>query len=174
VAHLRATDFEDTLKPEQAGLGEGAASVTLYYTEKTDKDKNKPDAKTEPDVKGGGAAAAGAGPEAGAETEAVEASAARSETILVGSKKDDSNYYVMMKGGSQIFLISKYTAERLTPTADKFATPPKKETPKTAEGTAPKPDASTDAASIPPDVMKKIQAEIKKQQLMKQLAGQKK
>jgi hypothetical protein len=168
VAHLRATDFEDTLKPEQAGLGEGAASVTLYYTEKTDKDKNKPDAKTEPDVKGGGAAAAGA------ETEAVEASPARSETILVGSKKDDSNYYIMMKGGSQIFLISKYTAERLTPTADKFATPPKKETPKTAEGTAPKPDASTDAASIPPDVMKKIQAEIKKQQLMKQLAGQKK
>jgi len=160
IAHLRASDFEDKLKPEEAGLGVGAASVTVFYTEKK---KDSIDAATGEDI-----------PQ---DEEAVEANQTKQEIILIGNQKDSSNYYIKLKDKPQIFLISKYTAERLTPTADKFSTPPKKESAKTLESKSSEevsstPDASTDATSIPPEVMKKIQAEIKKQQMLKQLTNQ--
>ena len=86
----------------------------------------------------------------------------------------------MVEGKDQIFVISKYTAERLKPPAEKFSKPKKKETdgapaapsavmPPGAGGAFAKP---TDGSQIPPDVMKKLQAEIKRQKMMKALANQ--
>jgi hypothetical protein len=159
VAHLRATDFEDALKPDAVGLGPQSPRVAIAYTEGEAKPEGKDAA---PD-----AASADAG------EEGAEASAdVHRDTILVGNKKDESSTYVMMEGGSQVFLISKYTAERLIPAADKFATPPKKEEAKPAADASTAPDAPAEATSIPPDIMKKIQAEINKQKLLKQLSSQ--
>jgi len=177
VAHLRATDFEDILKPDAAGFGEAAATVTLHFTEETE-EKAEETAADAPGAEGSGAqeeeSAAGEGAQPG-ETAPAEEKTAQTKTVLTGGKKDESNYYVMLQGNDQIFLISKYTAERLTPKVENFSTPPKKEeekktaSPLEGEGfsATPKP---VDPGSLPPDVMKKLQAEIKKQQLLKQLS----
>lgn len=151
VAHLRASDFADGVAPQDAGLGEGAGKVVVKYTEK------------KKDEAAGGEDAAEPPP-----------APVLTKTFLVGKPKDDQNSYLMAEGGTQVFLVSKYTAERLLPTVEKLATPPKKEEEK---GAAAKPDSAAGGGAVstdnklPPEVMKKIEMEMKKQKLLKQLSN---
>ena len=174
VAHLRATDFEDNLKPADVGMGEGAARVILHFTEETGEAGEEKSADA-PGQEEAGAADSTEGMDESGEEAASEESTAQVRILMVGSKKDESSYHVMLEGNDQIFLISKYTAERLTPKTDNFSTPPKKEEEKKAKAPGEDPGFSAtpkpvDPESLPPDVMKKLQAEIKKQQMLKQLS----
>ena len=179
VAHLRATDFEDSKTPADVGLTEGTGRVTYYYTEKEEEEEEEKEEETaaEPANEEGEEAGSEEEAAAGEEGAQPEEKEALSGTILIGDKKDDSNYYIMVEGKDQIFLISKYTAERLKPPTEKFSKPKKKETDETAATAKAPADAGAfakpaDGGKIPPDVMKQLQAEIKRQKLMKQLANQ--
>jgi hypothetical protein len=175
VAHLRATDFEDGLKPAEVGMGEGAARVTLYFTEETGEGGEGKAADAPEPGEPGAADSPESKKEDTGDSAGKEEKSTQTKTVFVGGKKDESSTYVMLEDSDQIFLISKYTAERLTPKSESFSTPPKKEEEKKAgspvEGggfsATPKP---VDPQSLPPDVMKKLQAEIKKQKLLKQLS----
>ena len=160
---LRAADFADGADPATVGLNPPKGEVTITATIPAPAEaKDADEVKAEQD--------AGTSPMATAAPSVVV------HRILVGDAKDDKYVYVMVDDGPQVFLVTKYTAERLSPTADKFAASPKTAPAGGIEALPPPPPGAAgttgDGGSLPPDVMKAVQAEIKKQQLLKKLSGQ--
>jgi len=162
AATIRAADFADGVDPATVGLDPPKGEVTITATIPA-----PAEAKDADDVKA--AQDAGTSPMATASPEVVV------HRILVGDAKDDKYIYVMVDDDPQVFLVTKYTAERLSPTADKFAASPKPDPGSGIQAPPPPPGGpgmAGDGGSLPPDVMKAVQAEIKKQQLLKKLSGQ--
>jgi hypothetical protein len=156
IAKLRTADFADDVKPEDVGLSppRGEILVTLSIPAEEPEVKDAGDVKAEQD----------AGEDPMEPTYTIE-----NVRILVGDDKDDSQTYLMVEGNPQIFLITSHLKERLLPTADKFATAPRPEGEAPAMPPPPPPTGTQDTSSIPPEVMKQVQDEIRKQQMMKKI-----
>jgi hypothetical protein len=149
AARLRAADFADDVEPSEAGLAPPRAEVVLTVT--TPAEEAGADASTDAAV--GDAAA----PEPTVST----------HRILVGDERDDEHTHVMVEGNPQVFLVTGHVAQRLVPEADSFQKPPEPQDPPPSPQAVSPPSGSGEG--IPPEVMKQVQAEIKKQKMMKKL-----
>ncbi len=143
LSRLSAVDFgEPSMTPEQAGLGEGAAKVTLTYS-----------------------VPAGADAGAGASDAGTAKAAPDKELVLLVGKEKDGNTYVKRQDGKLIYLVSGYTAKKLKPTLEEFQ---ESEEPEAHPGMAGMPgmpgmQGGPGGQNIPPDVMAKIQAQLQAQ-----------
>ncbi len=159
LARLRTADFAEGVKPEDVGLSppRGEVLLTLHVPPDEPEVKDAEDVKAEQD----------AGTDPMEPTYAIE-----TVRILLGEAKDDTQTYLMVDGNPQIFLVTSHLAERILPDAEKFATPPRPEgeapPPAPPMGMGP-PQGVQGDGSIPPEVMKQLQAEIAKQKMMKQM-----
>lgn len=169
-AKLRTADFADGVEPADVGLDSPRAVVEFTVTE-----KGEPEVKDAEDVKA----------EQAEGEDPMDAPETTTETfrVLVGDETDDGDQtHIMVEGNPQIFLVTQHVVDRLMPEPLKFATPPRPEGETPAPmGAGPGMGAGPPMAmqppaggpggggSIPPEVMKQVQAEIKKQKMMKKL-----
>jgi len=156
VARLRAADFADDVSPSDAGLDSPRGRIAFTVTTPPAEELEVKDADRMIEEQ-----------DAGEDPMAPEPAEVETFRILVGDDVDDETY-IMVEGDPQIYLVATRVAERLLPGPDKLTTPPKPEGEAEAAPVAPPMNMGQDS-SIPPEVMKQVQAEIQKQKMMKQL-----
>lgn len=152
LARLSAVDFaEPSLTPEQAGLTDGAAKVTLSLSSST--------SAAAPTTVGDAGAAAS---DAGAST-TPQQTTTQQVVLLVGNEKD-GNTYLKRADSKLIYLVSSFNADKLKPTVETFQ---QSDEPEPQPGMAGPPGgiqmAPGQQGNIPPDVMAKIQAQLQAQ-----------
>ncbi len=142
IAQLSATNFGATdMKPEAAGLNEPTGTVTVSI--------GPPAAKNDTD---GGVKQAEPSP----------AAESRSMVLRVGGEaKDDNGFYLQIDDNPTIYVVSKYLGDRLQPAPDAFQEPEKSEEKEEQAAAPAAPPAGN--GQIPPDVMQKIQAQLRNQ-----------
>ena len=90
----------------------------------------------------------------------AEGGEARTITLKLGKQNDGGReYYVQREGVEQVYLVSKYTAERLLAKAEDFA---QKES-EAAEAPANPTPTPTTPSQLPPDVMRQLQQQLQQQ-----------
>lgn len=163
---LRAADFDDAAKPADVGLAPPVAEVEFTVTT-----PGEPEVKSPEDVK--------AEQDAGADPmDAPEPTVETFRIVIGDATADGEQTYLMVDGNPQVFLVTKHIIDRLVPDAESFSTPPRPEGEAAPQpmmpggpGAAIQPPAGGPGSGggIPPEVMKQVQAEIKKQKMMKKL-----
>jgi hypothetical protein len=102
--------------------------------------------------------------------------AAKTYTIIVGREAEERSAYARRSDQDQIFLLTKYMSDRLSPGVENF----QKRAPAKAGGTASGPEPDLDALGgglgggnkLPPELMKQLQQQMLQQKMMEQLSKQ--
>jgi hypothetical protein len=151
LARMRATSFGDDATAETAGLGEGAAVVTMTVTTTTGDDEEGEEG-------------------AGEEESAEETSSAVTEQIVLRLGSDvggeSSEAYLVREGNDTIFVVSSFLAEKIRVNVESFQNPEPGEEGEEAEAPPPPMPGGVGGpggGQIPPEVMQQIQQQLQKQ-----------